>query len=365
MTRILKYHAASSVLIFACLAPFPHAFAATSPSAGDMARQTHLAVNRLQQWYDPKSGLWKQTGWWNSANVLTVLVDFSRVTGTTEYDGVIARTYAANVKSGFINGYYDDEGWWALAWIDAYDLTGKRPYLNTAASIFGDMTSGWDQTCGGGLWWSRKRRYKNAVANELFLSVAAHLANRTGNVSERNNDLDWAVREWTWFRHVGMMEHDHLISDGLNAQCSDNHGRKWSYNQGVILGGLAELSRQPGQRGLLRYASRIADAAIHGLTDQNGILHDACEPRCGSDGTQFKGIFMRNLAVLYRQRPRVAWKRFIFRNADSILAHDQAADHSFGVIWSGPPAAADPSTQSSALDALVAAIQIEHEGGTR
>jgi predicted alpha-1,6-mannanase (GH76 family) len=365
MTRILRCCAAFSVFIVACGAVFSLAPAASLPSPGGIVRQTQLAVNRLQEWYDPQTGLWKGTGWWNSANALTVLIDFSRTTGTAEYDGVVARTYALNVRSGFINGYYDDEGWWALAWIDAYDLTGRRQYLDTAASIFRDMTGGWDQTCGGGLWWSRKRHYKNAIANELFLSVAAHLANRTPGVSERNNYLYQAEREWTWFRHTGMMEHDHLISDGLDSQCSDNHGRKWSYNQGVILGGLAELARQPGQRGDLHYAQEIADAAIHGLTDPNGVLHDACEPRCGADGTQFKGIFMRNLAILCQRRPRASWRRFILRNADSILANDQAPADTFGVVWSGPPTIADASAQSSALDALIAALEAEHEGGTR
>ena len=82
--------------------------------------------------------------------------------------------------------YYDDEGWWALAWIAAYDLTGNAQYLAEAKTIFADMRSVFGKTpCStnaggtGGIWWDRAHTYVNAIANELFLSVAAHLATRT------------------------------------------------------------------------------------------------------------------------------------------------------------------------------------------
>lgn len=34
-------------------------------------------VSTLQSWYNSKTGLWDSTGWWNSANCLTVLSDFA------------------------------------------------------------------------------------------------------------------------------------------------------------------------------------------------------------------------------------------------------------------------------------------------
>ena len=59
-----------------------------------------------------------------------------------------------------------------------------------------------------------------------------------------------------------------------------------SYNQGVILGALTELSRATGDDSYITTAKTIADAAIANLTDANGILHDVCEPDCGADGSQ-------------------------------------------------------------------------------
>ena len=86
----------------------------------------------------------------------------------------------------------------SLAWIDVYDLTQEQRYLPMAASIFADMANGWDSTCGGGIWWSKDRNYKNAIANELFLSVAAHLAARTSDPANRAQYLAWAHKEWDW-----------------------------------------------------------------------------------------------------------------------------------------------------------------------
>lgn len=94
-------------------------------------------MNALQSWYDEHSGLYRTTGWWNSANAITTLADYSRITGSKEYDSVFPNTLSAAQKRspGFINRFYDDEGWWALAWIDAYDLTGNEQYLSDATRL--------------------------------------------------------------------------------------------------------------------------------------------------------------------------------------------------------------------------------------
>jgi len=56
---------------------------------------------------------------------------------------------------GFINGFYDDELWWVLAWIKVYDVTGDVKYLDTAATLYEDSKNAWGTTpaaCKGGLW---------------------------------------------------------------------------------------------------------------------------------------------------------------------------------------------------------------------
>ena len=129
-------------------------------------------IETLQGWYNKATGLDDTTGWWNSGNAITVLADYSLASHTNQYVSTFSNTFTAAQKTsaGFINNYYDDEGWWALAWIAAYDLTHTPQYLAMAQSIFDDMARGWDtSTCGGGIWWSKDKTYKNAIANELFL----------------------------------------------------------------------------------------------------------------------------------------------------------------------------------------------------
>lgn len=317
------------------------------------------AVRALQRWYNPANGLWESTGWWNSANALTALIHYLQHTGDRRYSRVIQTTYgtAQLVNAGFRNDYHDDNGWWALAWLAAFDLTGEPRYLDLARALFAAMTEGWDGKCGGGVWWSAARRYKNAIANELFLLTAARLHQRT-------NDrlyLDWALREWDWFAASGMINERGLVNDGLTADCRNNGRTAWTYNQGVILGGLVALHEITGDDGYLAKADLIATAALRDLTVPPGILAEPCEGSasgCGKDGPQFKGIFIRHLHELYQRGQRPEYRDFILANARSLWRNNRNRRNQLGLSWAGPFDRADAARQSSALDALNAAAAI-------
>jgi len=334
----------------------------TAAAHPNYLQQATDGIQTLQSWYSQSSGLYQTTGWWNSGNAITVLANYSRVSHNDAYLPVFANTLqqAQNSNSGFINNYYDDEGWWALAWVATYDLTHNSQYLTMASSIFTDMAGGWDNTCGGGIWWSKDKTYKNAIANELFLSVAAHLAARSAHGSQRAEYIAWAQKEWTWFANSGMINAQHLINDGLNlSTCQNNLQNTWSYNQGVILGGLVELNKVAPDPSLVTTAESIANATLANLTDANGVLHDVCEPNCGADGVQFKGIFVRNLMALHDARPNPRYKTFTDTNAQSIWNSSQGSNYQFGQVWSGPFDAGNAGSQSSALDVFVAAAEME------
>jgi predicted alpha-1,6-mannanase (GH76 family) len=320
-------------------------------------------VAALQRWYDSSTGLWQSTGWWNAANALTALIGYTQCTGDRGHVGVIQTTFTAAQKqhAGFVNDYYDDNGWWALAWVAAYDLTSDSRYLDAAQAIFTANTAGWDPVCGGGLWWNTAKNYKNAIPNELFLTLAARLHQRTPG---DQNYLTWAQREWEWFSSSGLVGPHGMVNDGLTAACANNGGTTWTYNQGVILGGLAALYQITGDAAYLEQGESIAAAALSSLTTPPsakppGILTEPCEATtagCDGDQAQFKGIFVRFLYDFYLQSPQPAYHTFVLANADSVWANNKNASHQFGLRWTGPFDKADAARQSSALDALNAAV---------
>ncbi len=356
-------------ILWAVFIPSSKAASPTESHTGSWDQRSSLAIQSLQSWYDDQTGLYRTTGWWNTANIITTLADYSRITGSKEYIPIFQNTLSVAQKTypGFINRFYDDEGWWALAWIDVYDLTNDPQYLTPAESIFSDMADGWDNTCSGGIWWSKDKKYKNAIANELFLSVAAHLASRAKRPQGRAMYRSWANREWQWFSHSHMINADHLVNDGLNESCENNHLTTWTYNQGVIVGALAELYRTSHNPAFLSSARMITEAALSAptLIDAHGILHDPCEPDCGADGTQFKGIFVRNLRSLEELAPLPRYEKFVYANAESIWSGAQAPGYHLGPVWVAPFGVADASTQSSALDTLLTAAEISKRQSRR
>ena len=333
-------------------------------SSSDTTHQVHIsraiaAIKAVLEYYNSTTGLFESTGWWNSANVLTVLAHFSSSSSSlnSRLLPLFANTFQqAQVPPtgtpSFLNDFYDDEGWWALAWLKVYDLTKEPKYLQMAKDIFEDMALGWGGPCGG-VWWNKSKEYTGAIENELFLAAAAQLANRAGN---KEYYVQWALKQWEWFQGTGMINADYNINNGIDAASCKNDGQTvWTYNQGVILGALVELDTAAPDPSYLEMAERIALGAIRKLTDEEGILHEPGEPNLGADGPQFKGIFVRNLRVLQAARPNRAFEDFIKKNAESIWRNRGEGDR-MGVCWSSPTTEATAATQSSAADALVAAL---------
>jgi hypothetical protein len=289
------------------LSTLPNTFA-QSFDTSDPTKRAELTLSALHIWYNAGTGIWDTTGWWNSANVMTMMgnlakadsknaqvqdlvkkvfantivqapaknpqpgvegqagelrkrtngTDFNIFNGTENETGYTksigsngeyittyptdwtkntgaytdvknlpinqpegkASTAAAPNPDDWLDGFYDDDLWWALGWINAYDITKNIEYLQLAEGIFMAVTKAWPTRCGnGGIFWSWRQDYMNAIANELFLSTAAHLANRAENKSFY---VDWADRSLAWFLDTGMINEKGTINDGLTESCENN-----------------------------------------------------------------------------------------------------------------------------------------------
>ncbi len=329
-------------------------------NSGVEALRVEETAEALAKVYDRNTGLFDGTGWWNSANGISALARVSRALQTKEFDPIFENTFVAAQRQapGFLNPFYDDEGWWALAWLDVHKLGDDGRYLAMSESIFEDMSGGWSETCGGGIWWKKNEHYKNAIANELFLSLAVRLAEATSG-AERAHYLEWAKREEQWFVASGMINDQGLVNDGLDASCRNNNETTWSYNQGVILSGLAGYSRLAHDAAAMALADRIAESVSNRLVDHEGVLHDVCEPNCGTDGVQFKGILVRNLVTLQDASPSAKSARLLEVNAADVWDDARTKDGHFSVDWAGPPRDSGTGSLISALDALTAPLLLK------
>jgi uncharacterized protein YyaL (SSP411 family) len=143
----------------------------TCVSAETAVSRAEAALTTLQSWYNESTGIWNTCGWWNGANCMTVLADLALVDDSESvnntakevfantftvgpnsnpypdrsngsyYETAVKRSASSVDASLWLDGSYDDDAWWALAWIAAYDVTGKQDYLDVAIGIFDHLVS--------------------------------------------------------------------------------------------------------------------------------------------------------------------------------------------------------------------------------
>jgi predicted alpha-1,6-mannanase (GH76 family) len=310
------------------------------------------AATALMMRFDRGNGLFDGHGWWTGANALIALIDSMRVSGMRSYDYAIAATYdkQINARQGqFRNEYSDDTGWWGLAWVAAYDLTGDARYLATARADADHMHTFWDTRCGGGVHWRSDRRHKNAISNSLYIQLNAALAQR---VPDDTTYRDRARTGWSWFRDTGMIRSDDIVIDAVDLDTCRATSGPLTYNQGVLIDALVQLDRL-GDADALAVARRVADAATaSGYLHRDGIVREPGETdSCEGDAPSWKGSYVRGLGVLNAVTGG-AYTAYLQRQADRAYADNRNTFDAYGPHWAGPYVNTSHLCQQSALDLL-------------
>lgn len=331
------------------------------------------AVEAMMGFYNHTTGLWGDSlsPWWASGNALQSLLDYVSKTGSTQYLSVATNTIAIQRApvpwwpeggGDFRADSTDDTGWWALANLKMYNLTGDETYLNIAKEDEAYMWSYRDNgTCSEGILWDiPSKSYVNAISNELYLTLVASLHN---NIPGDNYYLNKALEHWAWFKSSGMINSEHLVNDGLtetNSTCTNNGATTWTYNQGVILGGLTELYKATGNDSLITTARQIADAVIaSSLLSPNGILTEPCESdpdTCEPNAPNFKGIFVRYLSELNSATSDRPYSTYLNTQATSAYENDRNNSNYYGLSWAGPYQDVEIGSQASAVSLLTAVL---------
>jgi len=91
--------------------------------------------------------------------------------------------------------WFDDNGWWGLAFVNAFRATGTRRYLADAERALRYIAArGWDPR-GGGIWWNTTHPYKAGEALASATLLATLLYQQTGSsfaLGQAHAYLQWA-----------------------------------------------------------------------------------------------------------------------------------------------------------------------------
>jgi predicted alpha-1,6-mannanase (GH76 family) len=234
--------------------------------------------------------------WWQ-AHGLDVLLDGYKRTSGGDYLKQAAQLQAGTkAKNGntYLNEYYDDMEWQALACLRAFELTGDAAYKATATLLWNDIKGGWNTQQGGDIAWRKTQTdYKNTPAN----APAAIIGARLYLLDKNPDDLAWAEKIYQWQKAKLVDPGTGLVWDGINRTGDGQVDKSWrfTYCQGVYIGAGLALYQATQRQDYLTDATRTANFVL-GDADMapGGILKN----ENAGDGGLFKGILVRYLTLL-------------------------------------------------------------------
>ena len=306
------------------------------------------------------SGDWAQ--YWPQAHALDVLVDaYLRNPSNNikaQMNDLLTGVRAKNGNT-FINYYYDDMEWMALACLRAYNATNDSRFKGVTDTLWSDIKQGWSDQLGGGIWWRKDNPSKNTPSN----MPAAILAARRYKAFNNNEDLQWAQKIYDWERATLYDNSSGLVYDNIDKNGNKNTDWKFTYNQGTFLGAALELYKNTGSSQYLSDALQAADFALNsGFLTSNGILKD----EGGGDGGLFKGVFVRYFTRLIIDAPfdgakKTNYVNFLRANGESLWSKGtNKGNLLFGSAWDkAPGSSTDLTIQLSGIMLVEALAELK------
>ncbi|MGO9760676.1 MAG: glycoside hydrolase family 76 protein [Solirubrobacteraceae bacterium] len=173
--------------------------------------------------------------------------------------------------------WFDDNGWWGIAFLEAYRATGAHRYLADAERALRYIAAaGWDPS-GGGIWWNTEHPYKSgpALAADTLLATLIYQQDHAAFA------LAQAQKFIAWANGDGFSSAERLYADSsLSATPVD-------YVEAPLIYAQALLCQLTGSSGGCQRAEQIKTTAL----DRFGYLLDF--------SPQYDAIYLQWMLALY------------------------------------------------------------------
>jgi hypothetical protein len=168
--------------------------------------------------------------------------------------------------------YYDDNAWMVLTFLEAYELTKDRKYLDRAEATLTFVLSGWDEQIGGGIWWHQG--HKDGTKNTCSTAPAAVGCLRMARYSPKSKVyIDWATKIVDWASKT-LQDTDGLFWDRKTVATGEIQKGKLTYNTALMTRAFLGLYRATKKAETLEEAKRIGKASSWFLSDTTGAYRD-------------------------------------------------------------------------------------------
>lgn len=217
--------------------------------------------------------------------------------------------------------FVDDNGLTGVVYLEAYEIsTGadRAAYLTKAKACANWLINSglWDNTYGGGFWWSTAKSEKPSQSNGLAMHLFAKLYLVTGDAIYK----EWAIKVDNWLRNTMFDSTSGLYIWRINGPGSGTrHFEKFTYDNAIMLEASIVFGQAINDPKYLAKAKAIGDAMniILWNSASKGYLFNT-DPTQSRVNPAWCGWGTQGMIRLYEQDKDVKWLNYARNNINAL-----------------------------------------------